>query len=470
MTARPLTPVSPALVAVGGALAATMVAALLVRDVPLGLALLAACCYLPILLLNLPLAVVLWIPLVSLEYSMLLGSAPFLASLAVVLCWLGTERSRTAMRELVDRRPAVVGGVVLLLVWLLLSVGWASDAAVAWEEVRVWALTIITFLVVATALRTPRHLLLAAVAYVAGALLSFALGSLLGLTTSPDEFDGNLRLAGGAGDPNYTAAQLVPAAALAVGLLPGVRDPIARLGLAGALVALLAGLIATQSRGGLIAAAVAAVVAVLLAGPFRGRALAAVGLSILVCGLAFSFAPAAVERITDFEAGGTGREELWLVGWRVVEDHPLVGVGLGNFQEASPDYVREPGALEWVNLIAEDPHVAHNVVLQSAAELGVPATALLLLIVVICVHAGLVAARRFEEDGQRALGVLARAGVVASVGTLTASMFISNGSDKRVWVLLGFNLACLAVARGHERRGTGAPTPLPGPDRADRGC
>lgn len=461
MTARPLTLVSPGLVAVGGALAAAMAGALLVHDVPLGLALLAACCYLPILLLNLPLAVVLWIPIVSLEYSMLLGPAPFLASLAVVLCWLGVERSRTAVRELVDRRPVVVAGVVLLLIWMLLSVGWASDTGVAWEQVRLWALTIVTFLVVATALRTPRHLRLAAVAYVAGALLSFALGSLLGLTTSPDEFDGNLRLAGGAGDPNYTAAQLVPAAALAIGLLPGVRDPLARLGLVGALVALLAGLIATQSRGGLIAAAVAAVVAVLLAGPFRGRALAAVGLSILVCGLVFSASPAAVERITDFEAGGTGREELWLVGWRVVADHPLVGVGLGGFQEAAPGYVREPGALEWVNLIAEDPHVAHNIVLQSAAELGIPATALLLLVMGICVHAGLVAARRFEAGGRRALGILARAGVVASIGTLTASMFISNGSDKRIWILLGFNLACLAVARAHEHRGLAASTPLP---------
>lgn len=403
----------------------------------------------------------LWIPIVSLEYSMLLGPAPFLASLAVVLCWLGVESSRTAAGELVGRRPVVVAGVVLLLIWLLLSVGWASDTGVAWEKVRLWALTIVTFLVVATTLRTPRHLRLAAVAYVAGALLSFALGSLLGLTTSPDEFDGNLRLAGGAGDPNYTAAQLVPAAALAIGLLPGVRDPLARLGLVGALVALLAGLIATRSRGGLIAAAVAAVVAVLLAGPFRGRALAAVGLSILVFGLVFSASPAAAERITTSRLVAPGARSCgwWDGGWS--RTTRWWASGWAASRRRAPGYVREPGALRWVNLIAEDPHTAHKIVLQSASELGIPATALLLLVMGICVHAGLVAGRRFEAGGRRALGILARAGVVASIGTLTASMFISNGSDKRIWILLGFNLACLAVARAHEHRGLAASTPLP---------
>ncbi len=40
---------------------------------------------------------------------------------------------------------------------------------------------------------------------------------------------------------------------------------------------------------------------------------------------------------------GTGRLDLWTVGWRMVEEHPLQGVGAGNFPVSSVHYLLQPG-------------------------------------------------------------------------------------------------------------------------------
>src|SRR3712207_7409180 len=60
---------------------------------------------------------------------------------------------------------------------------------------------------------------------------------------------------------------------------------------------------------------------------------------------------------------GTGRTDLWRVGWRMVLDHPL-GVGLDNFRGVSADYALSPGGIERINQFVDTPIVAHNTFLQ----------------------------------------------------------------------------------------------------------
>ena len=36
-----------------------------------------------------------------------------------------------------------------------------------------------------------------------------------------------------------------------------------------------------------------------------------------------------------FDDGGSGRQDLWEVGWRIFEDKPVNGVGLNNFRKES---------------------------------------------------------------------------------------------------------------------------------------
>ena len=69
--------------------------------------------------------------------------------------------------------------------------------------------------------------------------------------------------------------------------------------------------------------------------------------------------------------GGTGRVDIWTVGWRMVEHNTLNGVGSGNFSTSSIHYLLEPGVIKRDDFIVSTPKVAHNTYLQILAELGV---------------------------------------------------------------------------------------------------
>jgi O-antigen ligase len=161
----------------------------------------------------------------------------------------------------------------------------------------------------------------------------------------------------------------------------------------------------------------------------------------------FSVYPAALERLTTFDEGGTGRTELWGVAWEMARDNPITGVGLNNFVVESKEYVRQPGSLEFVELIAERPRVAHNIYLQLLAETGFVGLALFLVLLASCLRAASRAAKGFDARGDPELAALSRAVLVAVLAAAGASTFISNGTDWRLWVLLGLGPALLAASR-----------------------
>ncbi len=71
---------------------------------------------------------------------------------------------------------------------------------------------------------------------------------------------------------------------------------------------------------------------------------------------------------------------------------------------------------------------------------------LLLALLVAVVAAGVGAARRFELRGESSLATLTQAAVVATIGMLAAGVFLSNGADKRLWLLLALGPALAAMA------------------------
>jgi len=429
---------------------ATIAGALLARDVTLGLAFVGTCAFATVVLLDVPFAIALWVPLGWIEYSHLTGRAPVIATVALLLGWIASRRARgKSLRVGVADRPAM-RAVGLLLVWLTLSIAWATERSHAWSEAKSWYVAAAAFFVIANAMASPRNVRIVVIAFLAGALVSILVGlsGHGGLTTTADAVDlaTRQRFAGGQGDPNYLAAGLVAAIALAAGLMPSIRDPIARLGLVGAIAAMAAALGATQSRGGLIGAFVAIVAAVLLA---RRQRLQAVALGVCAVAALAAFvlaSPDALHRVTSFDAGGDGRAELWKVGWRMTEDHPVAGVGIAGFQYDAKNYVREPGSLKYVRLIVDEPHVTHNVYLQQLAETGVVGFALLWAVIGASLGAAARAARRFDALGDPAMATLARSAIVGTIGFLTASLFISNSTDKRLWILLALGPALLGAA------------------------
>jgi O-antigen ligase len=298
-----------------------------------------------------------------------------------------------------------------------------------------------------TTLDEERHVRWILIAFVVGATVSVMAGfAVSGLDpSSAAEEEG--RLSGGGGDPNYLAAGLVPALVLGGAIFTRYRHPIGRLAVAFAMAIIMAGLVATQSRGGIVAAFAAALAALVVLRHHRAQVLAGLVVVATVAGLWFAAFPSAWQRVTEYEGGGTGRTDLWRVALRVNGAHPFQGIGLGNFEAEAKLFVRRPGQLTYVRLIVDRPHVAHNTYLQILAESGIIG----LLLWGGAVMAFLGATRRAGKELEQAfmpdMAMLARALLVAQIAMLAALFFISDGYDKRLWMLLALGPVLLTIAR-----------------------
>lgn len=460
--------VGPWQIGVLAAGAAVVLGVLMAHDVKLGIAFVVALAYVPLVLRDLALGIVLWMPLVAIEYSQVAGRAPYGAILLLAVAWIGSRPARARRGETASHaRPALLL-VGALMLWLTLSIAWAGDPGLAWKMTRGWYIAGVAFALVATTMTTPARVRRLTIAIAIGGLVSILVGlSGAGVSTSASSIDlaTQSRFAGGAGDPNFLAAGLVACVALAAGALGTIRDAFGRMLLALVTVGLVAGIAATESRGGLIASGCCLVAALAL---LRGRRIAVAGfVALALSGAAAVFAasPTALDRVTSFDSGGNGRSDLWTVAWRMSEDHPIIGVGLDNFRQQSPGYVRRPGSLEFVDLIVDSPHVVHNLYLQQLAETGIVGLALLLAVMVACIAAALAAARRFEAGGDARMATFARSAAVAMIGFLCASFFISDGTDKRLWIVLALGPALLGAAR-HDPLSAASRAPGRGPPSA----
>ena len=419
-------------------------------SVPIGIGAVVAVAFATLVLLNLEVSLVVWTFASLFEATPALELAVKGATVLVFLAWLAAFAYRPGvLGDLLRRHGPLVAGVAGLVLWLTVSVAWSERPDVGLTLVS-WYLAGVVFLMTSTLVADERHVRWVLAALVAGT----AITALAGLGGTP--FGAGLpfvdsavledRLQGGLADPNFFASVLVAAIALSGGLLAGARGLLARAGLLALIGLFTLSVAATQSRGGLLAFLAAAVAAVLV---LRGRRLVLLGLVgflLAVSAVAFSASPDALERVTTFEEGGTGRTDIWKVSLAIARDHPVMGVGIGNFAVHSPRYVDQVGPLERVDLIAEDLLVAHSFYLELLTETGVIGLGLFLLVVGGGLAACWRAARRLDQLGERSLAALALSIFVAIVGVLAGGVFVSGGQDERLWVLLGLGPAMLAVA------------------------
>jgi O-antigen ligase len=455
LPARPLPPVfsSQAPIAVAGALAALLVGVLLAKDVALGSAALLGLLYAPLVLIDLPLGVALWVPLVFVERVPAANIGPAAVTTMVGIAWLATLPARRRVVVAILRRHiGLVFTVLLLLTWVTFSVIWSVDPAETVGSFGFWWISAAILLVVSTSLTRRRHLAMVCAAFVAGALISVMVGYIPGIDV-PSDVAGSSeagRLAGSYGDPNFLAAGIVPAIALTVGLGATTSVPRRRALLLACAVVLAAGLLASGSRGGLLAAVTIAVGTLFVARGHR-RAIFAVFVAALALGVLWTAATSSsnLDRVRHFDTGN-GRVDLWTIALRMGRAQPVNGVGLGGFPDASAAYLRRPGRLQsgqlGAQLVLEKPHEAHNTYLQLFAETGVVGLGLFVAAIILALKASWMAAQRFERGGDRRYAALARSVLLAQVAALIAAAFITNPTDKRMWILLGLGPALLTVA------------------------
>lgn len=431
----------------------------------LGMLILLGMCFIPLALQQLQLAICAWTVLTFLSSTSTLGAYPNRVLLFVGICWIGllVER-RTRPRGAIAQNYVIVGLVAMFIAWLVLSLAWAPAPGVVGTHVKLLLYGGFSLILLLGTIVERRHVRWLASAFVAGAAVSVLWGAAKGgLSMSPgtasEVADSAGRFQGGAGDPNYLAAVLVPAIMLAGGLAVR-RAPVQRMLLALATVIIAVGLAATQSRGGLIAAIACALVAFVI---WKGRrTLIAVLIALAAMSVAtfFLLKPSAWTRILESNQG-SGRVDIWTIAWRIVQNHPFFGVGFDQFPQVSLHYVLQPGALEYISLIVEKQIVVHNLYLQMWVEDGIVGLVLLLGVVAVSLVSAWLAVKRFDALGDTEMSAMARASILALVGMLVASVFLSDLENSELWIVLALGpvLAALAQRQAAQRQAAAAPLP-----------
>jgi O-antigen ligase len=266
-----------------------------------------------------------------------------------------------------------------------------------------------------------------------------------------------LRAYGHFEQPNPFAGYL--ATVLPLALVLALRRPTRPLtGLAlFALVGASLGILLSQSRGAWLGTALALAVMLLAWSP-RSRAILGLGLLALPAGFVLAanrLVPASwterlasvVENFGVFDVRTVQltsenfalveRMAHWQAGWYMFLDHPLLGVGAGNYPAAYEEYAL-PG---WREALGH----AHNYYLNMAAETGLVGLVALVLLLAAVYRLLLGGLRRLDLDSHRRALLV---GLLGSVVVLTVHNFFDNLLVHGVQVQIGFllGLATLLAA------------------------
>jgi putative inorganic carbon (HCO3(-)) transporter len=358
------------------------------------------------------------------------GQLAKLAPALLVAAWAVT---RVRRREMPRPHPvhAVLGAFTVLV---LASAAVHAGGPFTVEYTLRWLpfVALVVVLIDVAATEVPIRALL--VAAVAGATVAGA-GALYSLVVA-----GASRATGPLADPNDLAFVLVSALPLLAAARPPGPAPRHAIVVTIAATVLVAGAAATFSRGGALALA-AAVAWLVLRRALSPRVLAAAAVALVVAAgaVALLAGPHLVRSLQEksFIAGSNvdTRELRWQAAARMLAESPVLGVGPGGFRAG---YAAASRNAE----IAEQTPVAHNMFLEVAAELGLPAFGLFLALIAVAVVAS---ERVLRSTGDRGPMAAVQASLVA-VGV--GAIFLSEQYYLPLWLLVAVAVAAALRAHG----------------------
>jgi O-antigen ligase/polysaccharide polymerase Wzy-like membrane protein len=140
-----------------------------------------------------------------------------------------------------------------------------------------------------------------------------------------------------------------------------------------------------------------------------------------------------------------GRATHMLAAWNVFLDHPVFGVGPGQFAKVySVDYSSELYSLRRVTKAMR----AHSLYLELIAETGVVGFTVFMAVVVAAAWR-LLLARRRAVAADPFLGSLAAAILVAIAGYLVSAVFLQLSYQRYYWFLLALGAATVHLIESH---------------------
>jgi O-antigen ligase len=351
-------------------------------------------------------------------------------------------------------------------VWILFSTYWASDHHFVYVTFFRWSLSFAFMLAFAVLVRTTADLRRVLTAFVIAAVV-FGAWALVGYVSG-----GAQRGAGLQGDANIFAAYQVLAIPPALVLTGLERRFHLRLAYFAAVAFIILSIGASFSRGGLIALGV--VVLLTLVAParllFAGRGqkvayMLFLGLAgWLVAVLGSTQYLNRIETILHGSDRGTGRLDLWSAALLGYSDQPWLGMGAGGFQANSLDLLRNTPGVAPSSLVDPMPRPVHNAYLEALTDLGPVGVALYASLLALTLWYLVSAARNLGIAGDSVAQRMSVALVISFASILVASIFLSIGIGKAIWIFVGLALALrrmAAVAQTSRSRRHLRATPAP---------
>jgi O-antigen ligase len=226
------------------------------------------------------------------------------------------------------------------------------------------------------------------------------------------------------GDSNFFSTSAIYAIALGICFVQAKRPRWERIYCLGCILITLFGVTLCASRGAFLGLA-AACLLILWRMPNRFRNFAFI--MILVVPLSIFLPVSPVHRFLHPTIAETDSEEAhkeaWNAGGRMIEAHPLLGVGLGNFKPLMPEYVRSGQTVDTI---------AHNMFIEIAAELGIP-TLFVFLGIFVASYLGLSRIRK----SAKVVSVVRESAIALQaslIGIMVAGSFVSAEYEKTTWM------------------------------------
>jgi O-antigen ligase len=357
--------------------------------------------------------------------------------------------------------------ILIYLGAFLVSVALADFKDVALDGLLDLVKSLAIFYLVVNLLPSPRKLLSGIFAIMVAALLMSAPVVFQQVTGSRFDFWGlaqttyaslfgdqwGYRASGSIGDPNFFGLILVASLPLSIVQALGGRSKKRRIFALFVLALTLLAIGFTYSRGAMVGIGF---VALAMAAGHKRRELVVAGAAVLLLGVLvympkeYSLRMLTLrdisvstdqQRIAD--ASYRGRRSELLVGWEMFKDHPIWGVGPGNY---GPDYLK-------YNAIVglDERHTsreAHNLFMQTASETGLVGLSAFLFLIGTALWKTWKTILKLRAAGANRFAGLTWALEVSMGVYLLLSFFLHGAYFRHFMILLG--LAALAVWLGEE--------------------
>jgi O-antigen ligase len=257
------------------------------------------------------------------------------------------------------------------------------------------------------------------------------------VTTLTSEY----RIEGPVGDANYYAQIMLVLIPLAFGRFMHEKKLIMR-GLAGwALIVCVFTVLYTYSRGGFLAFLVVGFL-ILMRQP--SRPWSSILLVVVLALLFYQFIPKQyTERVTTLlelvpgasnsttiDSSLQGRSAASIAAWRMFTDHPIFGVGVGNYNTNYDKYARQLG-------LSREALSAHNLYLEVLAERGIFGFLSFFAVIYFTFRVLHKSWLSFYKNRLTDLSDMSNSLMIGFVGYLVAATFLHDAFIRYMWLLVG---------------------------------